>query len=83
MKFLETRRTDLILLDYRMPGENGAEVLNQIRSHEKWRNLPVVFLTGVSDREMIQEVLRMKPNGYLLKPIDMKRLSATIAEILE
>lgn len=83
MKFLETRRTDLILLDYRMPGENGAEVLNKIRSNETLRNLPVVFLTGVSDREMIQGVLRMKPNGYLLKPIDMKRLSATIAEILE
>lgn len=82
MKFLENKRTDLILLDYEMPEENGAEVLNQIRSSEKLKNLPVVFLTGVSDREKIQEVLVLKPQGYLLKPIDMERLSSTIEGIL-
>ena len=83
MKFLENKRTDLILLDYEMPEENGAAILNKIRSNEKLKDLPVVFLTGVSDREKIQEVLVLKPQGYLLKPIDMERLSMTIEGILE
>lgn len=82
MKFLETKRTDLILLDYEMPGENGVEILNKIRDNEKLKELPVVFLTGVSEREKIKEVLALKPQGYLLKPIDMERLSYTIGNIM-
>ena len=46
------------------------------------QNIPVVFLTGVSDRDRIGEVLAMKPRGYLLKPIDTDRLKKTIAEII-
>lgn len=82
MKFLETKRTDLILMDYEMPGENGVDVLNKIRCNEKLKNLPVVFLTGVSEREKIQEVLALRPQGYLLKPIDMERLSVTIESLM-
>ena len=83
MKFLETKRTDLILLDYEMPGENGVDVLNKIRCNEKLKELPVVFLTGVSERERIQEVLALRPQGYLLKPIDMEWLSDTIESLME
>ena len=82
MKFLETRKTDLVLLDYEMPVENGPAVLSKIRSDENTKNLPVVFLTGVTAKEKIQEVLAMKPQGYLLKPIDAERLYATIDSIL-
>ncbi len=45
-------------------------------------NLPVVFLTGVSDRERISAVLAMRPRGYLLKPIDSDRLKKTVEEIV-
>lgn len=82
MKFLETRKTDLVLLDYEMPVENGPAVLSKIRSDANLKNLPVVFLTGVTAKEKIQEVLAMKPQGYLLKPIDAERLDATIDSIL-
>lgn len=83
MKFLETRRTDLVLLDYEMPVENGPAVLGKIRSDENLKNLPVVFLTGVTQKEKIQEVLAMKPQGYLLKPIDAERLFSSIDSILD
>ncbi len=82
MKFLETKGTDLVLLDYEMPTENGPEVLGKIRENEKTKHLPVVFLTGVTDRNKITEVLSMKPQGYLLKPVDMEKLSSTIKGIL-
>ena len=45
-------------------------------------NLPVVFLTGVSDRDRIAAVLAMRPRGYLLKPIDSERLKKTVEEIV-
>ena len=82
LKFLESRRTDLILLDYEMPGQSGAEVYEKILENPALRHIPVVFLTGVSDRERIAAVLALRPRGYLLKPIDSERLRKTVAEIV-
>lgn len=82
LKFLETKSTDLVLLDYEMPTENGAAVLEKIRANEKTKDLPVVFLTGVTEKSKIREVLALKPQGYLLKPVDMDKLSSTIKGIL-
>lgn len=78
MKFLERKRTDLILLDYEMPVENGPAVLGRIRENDATRDIPVVFLTGVSDRDKIKEAIALKPQGYLLKPIDHDKLMETI-----
>ena len=77
LKFLETKKTDMV-----MPVDNGAAVLAKIRENPATRNLPVVFLTGVTDRNKIMEVLAMKPQGYLAKPIDMEKLSSTIKGVL-
>lgn len=82
LKFLESRKTNLILLDYEMPVENGEQVLEKIRSNTATADLPVVFLTGVNDHNMIQKVLHLKPNGYLLKPIDGKKLLDFIKKII-
>lgn len=82
LKFLETKKTDMVLLDYEMPNENGAEVLAKIRENPNTADLPVVFLTGVTERKKILEVLAMKPQGYLTKPIDMEKLSSTIKGVL-
>lgn len=46
------------------------------------KNIPVVFLTGVADREHITAVLELKPEGYLLKPIEQQRLLDTIEKVL-
>ncbi len=82
MKFLETKTTDMILLDYEMPDDNGATVLRKLRAIDKTKNIPVVFLTGVREKEKIQEVLSLNPRGYLLKPIDMLKLNSLMKGIL-
>lgn len=82
LKFLETKDTDLVLLDYEMPTENGPAVLEKIRANKKTKNLPVVFLTGVTKENKIREVLHLKIQGYLIKPVDMEKLLSTIKGIL-
>ncbi|MDE7299671.1 MAG: response regulator [Lachnospiraceae bacterium] len=82
LKFLERRTTDLILLDYEMPGQNGPAVLEQLRASDTTRNIPVVFLTGVTETKRIQEALRLKPQSYLLKPVDRGKLLSTIAKLI-
>lgn len=82
LKFLETKTPDLIFLDYEMPVENGPEVFKKIKKIESAKDIPVVFLTGIADREKITEVLSLKPQGYLLKPINMERVNDTIKSLL-
>ncbi len=65
-----------------MPDMNGAEVLKALRENPLTATIPVVFLTGVNDTAKIQKALRLKPNGYLLKPIDKNVLLSKIKEIL-
>lgn len=73
-KFLEKKTTEFILLDYEMPVENGPEVMKNIRANPDYDDIPIVFLTGVSDKEKIAQVLALKPYGYLLKPVDSTKL---------
>ncbi|MGN1101582.1 MAG: response regulator, partial [Huintestinicola sp.] len=82
LKFLETKTPDLIFLDYEMPVENGPEVFRKIKKIDSAKDIPVVFLTGIAERDKIKEVLSLKPQGYLLKPINMERVHDTIKSLL-
>lgn len=69
-------RPDLILLDYEMPVCNGKQVLEMIRSEENFASIGVIFLTGRADKETVQQVLALKPAGYLskrLEPAEIKK----------
>lgn len=76
--WLATDHADLILLDYEMPVTTGPEVLEMIRSQPDLSEIPVMFLTGVSDKESIVKVLSLKPVDYLLKSIDRDGLREKI-----
>lgn len=82
LKFLERKTTDLILLDYEMPGENGPAVLEKLRASDATKDIPVIFLTGVTETKKIQEALVLKPQSYLLKPIDRDKLLEAIAKFI-
>src|SRR5512138_1175399 len=47
LRALSTGGFDLLLLDLRLPEMSGVEVLQRIRRSAKWRNLPVIIMTGV------------------------------------
>lgn len=81
-KFLEHKETDLILLDYAMPVEDGPEVFGKLRANEVTKDIPIVFLTGITEKEKIQKALVLKPQGYLLKPIEKDKLMITIENLI-
>ena len=82
-KLLDTKKVDLMILDYEMPIETGADIFRRVKKNPKAAHIPVCFLTGVTDREKIMEVMSLKPHGYLLKPIDMDMLSSTVKNLTE
>lgn len=73
---------DLILLDYNMPIMSGRDTFKKLQEKEETRNIPVIFLTGVDEREEVEEVLRLRPQGYLLKPVENDLLFTKIEKIL-
>ncbi len=75
-------RPDLILLDYDMPVCNGAMTMQMLRSEDSTKDIPIVFLTGMADSNHVQEILALRPDGYLLKPPSEEKLFATINRVL-
>ncbi|MBO6109213.1 MAG: response regulator [Eubacterium sp.] len=78
--WLAKNKADLILLDYEMPVTTGPQVLEMLRSESTTQNIPVMFLTGKSDRDSIMKVLDLKPTGYLLKSISAPELKQKLKE---
>lgn len=76
------KKPDLILLDYEMPTMNGKEVLEKLQSDEELSEIPVVFLTSADSREIVMELLALKPAGYILKPVEATLLFDRIEEII-
>lgn len=83
LESLSKQKPDLMLLDYLMPEMNGKETLEIIRKDENLKDLPVFFLTGVSDSNKISECLKLDPSGYILKPIGKFSLLAKIRAYFE
>lgn len=75
-------RPDLILLDYNMPILSGRDAFKKLQEKEETRDIPVIFLTGVDEREEVEEVLKLRPQGYLLKPVENDLLFKKIDKIL-
>lgn len=70
---------DIILLDVVMPLVNGIEVAREIRGHDK--NVKIVFLT--TSPEFALESYSVKASNYLLKPIDVLKLTECLSELIE
>jgi len=69
MKKLEEEKTkpDLMLLDIVMPYMDGLEVLRKIKNNDKLKDIPVILLTNLSQKEKVDEGLFLGANDYLIK----------------
>jgi len=67
-ELLEHVRPDLILLDVEMPGMNGYEAIKKLKSDDKYREIPVIFLTSMNDEQSEKEGLQLGAADYIHKP---------------
>jgi signal transduction histidine kinase len=68
---IEKQRFDLVLLDIRMPGMDGLEVLRRIRQDHSALSLPVIMVTAEDLEDVIIEALQLGANDYLVKPLNL------------
>lgn len=74
---------DLVVLDLNMPDVHGIEVLRFIRSHESFRNIPVVVLTTRGDESSRAAALAAGATRYVTKPFTPDSLVPEIETLLE
>jgi YesN/AraC family two-component response regulator len=72
MKFLQNQDVDVVLLDIKMPGMSGVEVLRQMR--EQGCKAEVIVLSGHVLLDTAVEIMEFGVNDYLLKPCDTEEL---------
>ena len=78
LTYIANHKPDLILLDYDMPVTPGPMVMEMIRSESDSADIPIIFLTGKSDKESVLTVMKLKPQGYILKNMPKKEIVASI-----
>jgi PAS domain S-box-containing protein len=74
-----TRRPDLIILDFRLPGMSGLDVLQALR--EKSVDIPVIFITAYGSEDDIVSCFRLGIKDYFRKPFDVERMLATVERV--
>jgi len=72
---------DLILLDIKLPGINGFEVLKEIKSKEKLKRIPVIILTSSQEEQDRAKGYDNYVNSYLIKPISFEGFLKVVKKI--
>ena len=71
----------VILLDLHLPRVDGLEILRRLKSHHRFRSIPVIMLTSSDDDRDIREAYHLGVNSYIQKPVDFGRFMELAAQI--
>jgi len=73
---------DVILLDIKMPDMNGLEVFDFLKLNSKWKVIPVIFLSGQTDRDTKRNSKSLG-DDFVKKPFEIEKLKARIERVME
>lgn len=82
IEYLMKYKPDIILLDYLMYPFNGISLFQMIRKMEQVKDVPIGFITGCTEKDILLECTALKPSGVILKPIDKEDFLEKVAEML-
>jgi len=74
---------DLVLLDIMMPELDGYEVCKRLKDQEKTKDIPIIFITAMSEESNETQGLEMGAVDYIVKPINQKIVQARVRTHLE
>ena len=78
LEVVNTDPPDLILLDVMMPGIDGYEVCRRLKSRSKTRNIPIIFITAMSEIENKTKGLELGAVDYITKPFELMEVNARV-----
>ena len=80
-KYSGAPRPDIILLDLNLPRKDGREVLEEIKSDEILKRIPVVVLTTSKAEEDVLRTYNLHANCYVTKPVDLEKFMVVVKSI--
>jgi response regulator RpfG family c-di-GMP phosphodiesterase len=80
--YLKNNKIDAIITDYLMPGKNGIEFLIEVRELPGYQNVPVIFLSGKDDADIIRRASQFGAAAWLKKPLNTHELIKTLNKYL-
>jgi two-component system cell cycle response regulator DivK len=75
-------KLDLILMDLRLPYEDGYSALRKIQKSERLKNIPVIAVTAEADPYQMEKAKAAGFNGFLGKPINLDKFPDQIRQVL-
>ena len=80
-RYAQARRPGLILLDLNLPMKSGFDVLNEIKTDEDLKLIPVVILTSSQAEQDIIKSYKLHANAFITKPIDLDEFLAAVKSL--
>ena len=80
-RFAKSVRPDLVLLDLRLPGVDGADVLTMVRDDSKLRELPIVVMTSSTEEDDSRHAAKLDVQAYMTKPVDLEKFLTVVEEL--
>ena len=80
-KFARAPRPDLVLLDLRLPIKDGLVVLDEIKSDNSLRSIPIVVLTSSLDETDRLKCARLDVESYITKPVNLNKFLAIVHQL--
>ncbi len=82
LELAELERPNLILLDLRMPGMSGWDVLMVLKTNQRLRRIPVIIMTATVPESEEYKIRGMRAAGYLAKPFGADELVRQVKQVL-
>jgi two-component system chemotaxis response regulator CheY len=82
LKILHAKRIDLVISDWNMPVMSGFELLREIRSSEKLKDLPFIMVTAEATTAKISMAVQLKVDELILKPFTLEILERKINRVI-
>ena len=82
LEHLKAHKVDLLIVDWSLPGMSGLDLVRELRAGEMYRHLPIIMVTGHSEREEVVEALQAGVNEYLVKPVGYEVLEEKLQRLM-
>ena len=83
LALIEQDIPDIMIVDYMMPIMTGKDLIVLLKADERFKNIPTIVLSALSDPDIIKDILSLKVDDYILKPVSPQIIHERVVKVLK